>query len=84
MVENEGVIGVSVMGGLFAVVEYVTEDVSVSCELDLLEVVTGVTLRVWVVVVVWDSVLVDRLEQKEMYHKKNPGLQCVLYSSCID
>ena len=45
------------MGGLLVVVE----DVSVIWDLGLLEGVIGVTFWVWVVVVVWDSVILDRL-----------------------
>ena len=55
------VVRISVIGGPLVIDEDDTEDVSVSCDLVILEDVTGVTLRVWDVVVTWDSVLVDRL-----------------------
>ena len=55
------VVKISVIGGLLVIDEDDTEDVSVICDLVLLEDVTGVTLRVWDVVVTWDSILEDRL-----------------------
>ena len=39
----------------------VIEESSVICDLGLLEGVTGVTLQVWEVVVIWDEVLESRL-----------------------
>ena len=46
------VIGIAVIGGLWRINE---EDVSETYDFGRLEGVTGVTLRVWVVVVVGDS-----------------------------
>ena len=53
------------MGGLFVVDEDVVEVVSGMCHLGRLEGVTGVTLRVWVVVVFSDSALDDTLGAEE-------------------
>ena len=65
--------GISVNCCRLVIDEDNTKDVSVINDLVLLDVVTGVTLRVWEAVLICDSVLEDRLGAKEMYQEKNPG-----------
>ena len=76
------VVRISVIGGLVVIDEDDTEDVSVSCDLVILEDVTGVTLRVWDVVVTWDSVLVDRLGVEDVWREESRILVYTWKSTC--
>ena len=62
------VIGISDIGGLLIwyIVVYTEEDISVRCDLGLLERVTGVTLWGWIVIRVWESAVED-LRRAEGY-----------------
>ena len=76
---ERGVIGISVIGGLRVMDEDDIEDVSVICDLVLLEGFIGVTFRVWVVVVVWDSVLIDWLgAEGDVSDEESRIIVCVL------
>ena len=76
------VVRISVIRGLLLIDKDDTDDVSMICDLVLLEDVTGVTLRVWDVVATWDSVLVDRLGVEDVWKEESRILVYTWKSTC--